>query len=222
MTRRKQSPLMLFLAFLLLTVTVLTPFVYYAPKNRLSRAAEKTAAELGDEELLGFLGQVLWDGSFEATGEENSLSYTATLPDSAALAQQGKAGSLRVAFQGDALYLYSSGLGKEAFSAPRKEAAVRLCDSAFSDAGMPAPQMRLLRTALILGDGDLSHSMNVLKSTLANCFSAGDPDFSSVGEEIKVGGKTRNAVAFTYEMGKEGLEKTLNALKRAGKALWYS
>lgn len=208
---------MLFLAFLLLTVTLVTPFVYCAPKHRLSRAVEKTAAEFADEDVLGFLGQVLWDGSFEAKGESTLLSYTATMPKSAALAQQGKTGSFSVAFQGDEIYLYSSGLGDEGFSAPRKGADLQLCDSAFSDAGMPAPQMRLLRTALILGDGGFSHSLETLKRTFTSCFSAGDPEFSAVSEEIRIDGKERRATTFTYELGEEGLEKAFHALKRAGK-----
>ena len=217
MTRRKESPLLLFLVFLLLTVTLVTPFVYYAPKNRLSRALEKTAAELGDEDVLGFLGEVLWDGSFEAKGEGDSLSYTATLPKSAALARQGNAGSFRVALQGDELYLYSSGLGEEAYSAPRRDASLQLCNSAFSDAGMPAPQMRLLRTALSVGDGGFAHSLEVLKHIFTSCFAAGKPEFSAVGEEIRLSGKDRRVTTFTYELGEEGLEKALSALKRAGK-----
>ena len=216
-TRRKESPLLLFLAVLLLIVTLVTPFVYLAPANRLSRAVEKTVAEAGDEEVLRFLGEVLWDGSFEAVAEGDSLSYTATLPKAAALAGQGNFGSYRVALQGDDLYLYSSGLGKEAFSAPRRDASLQLCNSAFSDAGMPAPQMRLLRSALSLSDDDFSHSLEVLKRTLSSCFTAGRPDFSSVGEELRLDGKQRRVTNFTYEMGEEGLKKALSALKRAGK-----
>ena len=215
--RRKESPVVLLLALVLLIGTLATPFVYYAPKNRLSRAVEKTAAELLDEEVLSLLGEVLWDGSFEAKGENQSLSYTATLPKSAALAQQGKSGSFRVAFQGDDLYLYSSGLGEEAFSAPRKGAALQLCDSAFADAGMPAMQMRLLRTALILGDEGFSPALETLMQTVSSCISAADPEFSAVGEEIKIGGKEHKATTYTYKSGKEGLEKALSALKRAGK-----
>ena len=77
--------------------------------------------------------------------------------------------------------------------------------------------MRLLRTALVLSDGDFSHSLEILKRTLSSCLSAGDPEFSAVSEEIRLDGKERKATTFTYELGEEGVEKALSALKRAGK-----
>ncbi len=214
--RKKESPVTLFLAVVLLVTTLATPFVFFAPKARLDRAVEKTAEEFLDEDVLSFFAQVFLDGSFEAVGEKSSLSYTATLPKSAALVQQGAFGSCRVAFQGDRLYLQSSGFGDAAYSASRKDAAVQLCNSAFSDAGMPDVQMRLLRSALVLGDGSFSHSLGVLKDAFASSFRAGKPDFSAVEEKIRIGEKERKATTFTYKIGEEGVEKALAAWKRSG------
>lgn len=214
--RRKESPITVFLAVILLILTLVTPLIYNAPKNRLSRAVEKSTAELMDEEVLRLLGQVFWDGSFEATGESSSLSYTATLPGSAALSQQGSGGSCRVAFRKDRLYLQSSGLGDEAYSTPREGAAAKLCDSAFSDAGMPKIQMRLLRSALAFSEDGLDRSLETLKNNLLTAFRAGKPKLSAVQEELLSDGKERRATAFTYEIGEEGLRKALASWKRFG------
>jgi len=216
-TVNRKSPIFFLLACVMLVGTLVTPFIYYSPENCLARAVAKTREEFFADETLIFLSEVLRDGSVEAVGESSSLSYTATLPESAAVAEQGAFGSRRIALQGDTLYLRSDALGKGAYSAPRGNASVKLCDSAFSDAGMPDPQMRLFRTALALSEADRADAGEVLEQIVQRVLEAGAPELRTTSGKMKIDGKERRTAVYTYEMEKKGIKDALNEWKKAGK-----
>lgn len=214
-SRKKENPIAILLVIVLFIATLLTPFSFNTPEKQLARAWNKSRAEL-EEEQIQFIGNALWDGSFEAKGEHSTLTYAASLPTSVIAVEEGNIGNRRMAFEGDTFYLQSDTLGESAFSAPRKDASTALCDSAFSDAEMPGLQMRFLRSALAASDADFSTADDVLSALFSQVWKTGKPELTSVRDQMKIDGKERKVTVYSSEVDSDGLKKALTVWKNEG------
>lgn len=214
--RKKENPIAILLVIVLFVSTLITPFSFNTPEKQLARAWNKSRTELFSEEEIQFIGNVLWDGSFDAKGEHSTLKYAASLPMKVVAEEQGNIGNRRLALEGDSFYLRSDTLGESGFSAPRSGASAALCDSAFSDAEMPGMQMRFLRSALAMADPDLNTADETLTALFKNVWSVGNPELTSVPAQMKIDGKERKVTVYTSEMGSDGLKKALGVWKNEG------
>ena len=215
-SRKKENPITILLVIALFIATLLTPFSFNTPEKQLARAWGKSRAELAADEKLQLIQNALWDGSFEAKGEHSKLTYAASLPAKVMTVEEGNIGNRRVAFDGDTFYLQSDTLGEAGFSAPRKDASTVLCDSAFSDAEMPALQMRFLRSALAASDADFAVTDDVLSALFAKVWETGKPELTSLRDRMEIDGKQRKVTVYTSEVDSEGLKKALTVWKNEG------